>query len=207
MIPNPRERAFTLVELLVTSCFLVLVGATVCATFSGGFRIWERVQNAGTQDRLFRIVLEQVRRDLINCRPFEPIGFVGQYDEISFPKCEFFQFARGRLVEEREELGRVGYFFDSYRRTLCRSKQSYRVIRHTRMKESCQPVLTDLDGVRFSYCSLDPQSGTADWSSRWDKKSFPSAVKIEIDYPNAATHQQRKQILIVPLPAAPIQKG
>ncbi len=206
MIPRRRKAALTLVELLVTTCFLVLVGATVFATFSGGFRIWERVQNVGAQDRLLQIVLEQIRRDLANCRSFGPIGFVGQYDEMSFPELELFQFARGRLVEEREELGRVGYFFDSYHRTLCRSKQSYRVIRRYRVKESCQPLLTDLDRVRFSYCSLDPYSGAVEWSSNWEEKTLPVAVKIEIDYQNAATHQQRNQTLIVPLPAAPIQK-
>ena len=202
----PRNRAFTLVELLVSLCFVVVVGATVFAIFSGGFRIWDRLQNTGAHNQMLQVVLEEMRRDLSNCRSFEPIGFVGQYDEVSFPKLEIFQFARGRLIEEREELGRVGYFFDSYHRTLCRSKQSYRIIRHTRMKESASILLTDVDKVRFSYCAFDPSSGNATWSNRWEEKTFPFAIKIEVDYQNAATHQQEKQSLFVPLYAAQMQK-
>ena len=201
-----RDRAFTLVELLVTLCFVVLVGATVFSVFSGGFRIWDRIQNTGGQDQMLQIVLEGMRTDLSNCRSFGPIGFVGQYDELSFPKPEFFQFKKGRLVEEREELGRVGYFFDSFHRTLYRSKHSYRVIRRTRVRESAQTLATDVDRVRFSYCAFDPSSGNAVWSNSWEEKNSPFAVKIEMDYRNAATGQQRKENLIVPLYAAQMQK-
>lgn len=197
-----RGWGFTLVELLVALCLVVLIAGTAVSTFAGGFRVWERIQTRGGQDQQISIAFQQIRRDLVNSRPFGPIGFEGSYDSLSFPGLVFSEIAGGS-----EELGRVGYFSDSTRKALCRSIVSYRQVRRSGLRDSSDPVLTDVERVRFSYYSFNPSDGTYSWSSEWTSGPPPMAVKLEVAIEDPSSTQRKTQSLIVPIPVVPPSKA
>ncbi len=204
---NPRRKpGLTLVELLVVLSLLTLVIGAVIATLTGGFQVWERAQALGMHGQWAQVVFEQIRGDLSNARAFDPIGFKGEYDGFSFPTLVRVQLAQGDVQQEVEELGRVGYFWNSADRTLYRSRHSYRVVRRYSVKDLAHPVLMEVTRARFHYYGFNPEQGAYDWSDRWEKPALPLAVKMEISYPNGPTHQERTQAVLIPLPAAQTQK-
>ena len=197
---------FTLVELLVTVSLLGMIAGTVAATFSGGMRVWERIQSRGTHGQWIEVTLDQVRRDIGSMRAFAPIEFKGEYDEVSFPALVSWTprpTVDDKMPEPRDEPGRRGYYFDSGRRMLCRSEHPYRLTRRYRLKDACSPVMTEVDRVRFSYCEVDPSKGACAWTDGWDADRPPVAVKMEIGYHDAITKRDASNTLIVQVPVTP----
>ena len=192
-------RGLTLVELLVVVALMALIAGTVGATFAGGFRVWERLQAHGTQAQWIALAFDQFRRDVRALRQFTPIQLAGDYDTLSFPSVV----PLGTVGEmDVEEMGRIGYFFDSARQRLCRSLQPYRLARRARVRDACAPVLTQVERLRFSYYGVQPDDHTLGWSSAWSSKQPPMAVKLEMRYADPATQQRRTDSLVVPLSVA-----
>ena len=192
-------RGFTLIELLVVVSLMALITGTVGATFAGGVRVWERLQAHGTHAQWVALAFDQFRRDVRNLRQFTPIPLEGDYDTLSFPSVVPF----GTVGEmDVEEIGRIGYFFDSTRQQLCRSLQPYRLLRRVRVRDACAPVLTQVERLRFSYYGVQPGDQTLGWSDAWSSKQPPMAVKLEVRYVEPANQQRRTESLVVPLSVA-----
>ncbi len=141
-------RGLTLVELLISLSLVGVVAVTTFGVLSGGFSIWDRIQGAGSRDRLVQLTLEQVRRDLCRSISFALVGFEGEYDLISFPELVTMTYRRDREQLEVEEPGRVGYWFDTGRGTLYRAEHGYRFTRRYRVKDSRRSVLSGIRSVR-----------------------------------------------------------
>ena len=202
-----RERGLTFVELLISISLVGVIALTLFGVLSGAFNIWERVQGSGSQDRLVEFTLEQIRRDLCSARFFEPVGFEGAYDQVSFPSLVIMTYRRDKSELEVDEPGRVGYWFDSGRGALCRSEHGYRLIRRYRLRDGRRPVLLGLRRVRFSYAKLQADGKAVDWSGSWEPKDgHPAAVKIEIGYLDEKSREERSRSLLVPLPLSPLPK-
>ena len=202
------RKGFTLVEALVALSLVTLVGGTAFAVFAGGLRIWERLNEQGAQEQEIQLVLEQMRRDLTNLRPFHPIGLKGAYDEVSFPSIVPVTFRDLESGEnfEVQEIGRVAYFYDSYHRTLRRSETPYRLVRRYSVKEISRPVLGQVQKFRFSYYSTEPDGEGGGWAGNWEEENLPLALKMEMEYRDETTQKSKTQTLVVPLPIAQIQK-
>jgi type II secretory pathway pseudopilin PulG len=198
--PPSTALGATLIELLVTVALLTVVAGTMMATFVGGVTVSERLQAQGTQDQWLQVVLGEFRRDLRSARRFQPILFEGSYDAVSFASLVP---SGADASPDSGEVGQLGYFWDSARHRLCRSHHPYRWLRQVRLKDSCDPVFTQIDRVRFSYYTVDPQSETSTWSTSWSSADPPLAVKVEVGYQDHVTQRPVTHSLIVPLPAAP----
>ncbi len=197
----------TLVELLISLSLVAVVAMTVFGVFSGGLSIWERTQGSGVQARLVELTLEQIRRDLATARFFEPLGFEGAYDQVSFPSLVTMTYRRDDSELEVDEPGRVGYWFDFGRGVLHRSEHGYRLVRRYRLRDYRRPVLVGIRRVRFSYAKLESEGKAVGWSGSWEPEDgHPAAVKIEIGYLDETTKEERSRSLLVPLPLSPRPK-
>ena len=172
-----RPAGFTLVELLVTTSLMALVGGVTVGGLSGGFRVWERAgQFEAKHQAAVLVAAEQFRRDVRNVRRFAPVGFAGAYDQYAFPAVE-----DAEPGDERPaELGRRGYFLDERHHRLCRAFTPYPQVEHERLRDRCQTVMEDVTRVRFSYFGKDPDSGAVQWLERWDAPRPPLAVQAEL---------------------------
>ena len=174
-----------MVELLVTTSLMALVGGATVATFSAGMRVWERATTFGVGQQASLLALDEIRRDLQNVRRFEPLPFRGSYDRYEFATVER---DRSSSAEEPAELGRLGVFLDERRGVLCRSFVPYRVARRARLTDRCQVMLEGVRRVRFRYFGTDQGRGTTDWFERWGSADPPAAVTCEI---TVEEHRQR----------------
>ncbi len=177
MAPGRRARrsAFTLVELLVTTSLLALVGAAAVAALAGGLRVWNRAAEFGTQQQATLIALKRMRDDLQSFRHFHPIHFDGVYNEYAYP-------AVGQERPEADglaEIGRAGFFLDERQHLLCRSFVPYRRIREVRVTDHCHPILEGVTRLRFEYFGRQAD-GTVRWADQWDATSPPLAVKWDL---------------------------
>ena len=198
-----KGAGFTLMELLITLALVVLVAATIISVLAGGFRVWERAQEQEAVDQEVWLVLEGMRKDLHNAQRFGAIPFEGSYDTLSFPTLvERYLMKDGTMVKE---LGRLGYFHDGGKKLLCRSIQPYRVIRSKSLRDSCQPVASGIERIRFSYYKQDPVTGGYEWTSSFSAPDPPVAVKIEVGY-RGESKEMKSRVLVVHLPIAPIPK-
>ena len=187
----------TLVELLVTLALSALVIAAVIVTLVGGFRVWERIQGEGRQRQWLQIAFDQVRRDLVNVRRFQPVEFDGTYDMVSFPAIVSADAADG---ERLEELGVVSYFLDQTHHQLCRSQTPYRRLRRARLRSGCVPVLQEVNRLRWSYYGPELHGTTSQWVEHWSAPEPPLAVKMQIGYDDATTKRSATETLVIALP-------
>lgn len=190
---------FTLVELLVTTSLMALVGGAAVAALSGGLRVWERAREAGTGQESLLITVSQLRRDLQNVRAFTPILFDGAYDRFTFATVD---------VEHPEasgprEVGQRGYYLDEPRHALCRAYVPYRLMRRQRITDRCQGLLEGVTRVRVSYFGTDEDSGNTGWSQHWHSNTPPTAVKAELTLQPDRRQPATTQSFIVNLAAAP----
>ena len=196
----PASRGFTFVEMLVALSLLTLVSASIAATLSGGLSVWQRAQTVGLHDQALQVAVAQLQRDLHQVRRFAPLPFTGEYDEVSFPAMVMS--ATTEPAADEPVLGRLGYFFDSGRRRLCRSFHDYRDVRQRHLKDVCHPLLTDVERVRFGYYGWDESSSAYGWMSDWSTPTPPLAVKVELGWPQPAGRPVESQTIIVRLPLA-----
>lgn len=176
-------KGFTLVELLVTTSLMALVGGATVGALAGGIRVWERASEFGVYRQAVLVSLAQMRRDLQNVRPFSPIPFEGTYGQLAFALV-----GREHLDDESPpELGRLGYFLDERSHVLCRSFVPYRRLKRVRLTDRCQAVLEDVTRLRLSYFGSPEGEEAVDWSGRWASPQAPLAVKVDL------TVQQRGQ--------------
>jgi hypothetical protein len=185
----------TVVELLVTTSLMALVGGATVAALSGGVRVWERAVTFGTQEQTILIAAHQMRRDLRNVHGFSKLRFDGVYDRWSAATVEA---ASGRQ-DGVAELGQLGYFLDERAHRLCRSFIPYRMLRTQELTDRCHGVLEGVRRVRFSYYGKDPASGEPGWAQRWEAAQQPMALKAELTV-ETASGQPTNQTLVIALP-------
>ena len=194
MIPRSQfdirhaRSGFTLVELLVTTSLMALVGGAAVAALSGGVRVWERAAAYGVQQQSSLLAFDQLRRDLQNVRTFTSVPFDGVYNQCSFAAVEH----EKPTDDLPGEIGRLGYFLDERRGLLCRSFVPYRLMKRYRLTERCQPVLEGATRVRFSYYGAEEEGGTPDWHEHWKLPTPPLAIKsefvVQVNTQQATTH-------------------
>jgi|GEM_PF-933648 len=197
-VTTRRLRGFTLVELLVSIALLTIVSGVVFATFSGGIRVWERIQAVGQEDQWVQIGFEQFRTDLRNAKHFGPVGFHGSYDMVSVPAL-----VPAAPDSDQLEPGELGYYYDSNRRRVCRASFPYRMLRRRRLRDECTTVLSQVERVKLSYYALNPKTGEGGWTGSWESTDPPLAVKMDIRYYDPSTRRPVDRSLVVNVPLSP----
>ena len=167
---------FTLVELLVTTSLMALVGGATVAALGGGVRVWQRAAEMGTEHERALVAFEQMRRDLQLVRQFRPVPFDGSYNQYVFAAVSRAQNTKSKLAE----IGSLGYFLNERDHRLCRSFIPYRLMKRERLTDHCETVLEDVTQVRFDYFGKDAASGEVDWRNSWESEMPPMAVKAEM---------------------------
>ena len=167
---------FTLVELLITTSLMALVGGATVASLAGGVKVWERAAEFGVDDQAALIAFTRMRRDLHNARRFHPIPFAGAYDQYTFAAAD----RNDPAASDLEEIGRLGYFLNERRHLLCRSFVPYRLMRGTGVTDRCQVMLEHVERVRCRYVGIDATSGQNDWTDHWQSQDPPVALTCEV---------------------------
>ncbi len=179
-----KKKGFTLIELLITTSIIFLIGIAVYSTFANCINIWRRANENRAYERNMRLISEKLARELRNSFKFSNIAFEGTEDSIMFPalilaECDY---GEGE-TKGHYEVGRIAYFYDEERDTLCKEEKTYQEVFNEEELGEGEVLIPHLCKLEFSYCYLDNATGTYKWKDDWKKEeqdSFPRAVKIRL---------------------------
>ena len=171
------KNGFTLLELLITTSLIALMGLAIYSTFARGVMVWDRGCKTDIVSQEMRFTLQNLAKELRNSFKFSGIEFMGTKDGISFPT-----YVNTAEIGEapKWEVGEVSYFYDKdascvMRRALC-----------VRCKaQDAKPIAQNIKNLKMSYYFFDAISKTYKWKNSWsDKENFPSGIRIALTIEN-----------------------
>ncbi|MBN1586611.1 MAG: prepilin-type N-terminal cleavage/methylation domain-containing protein [Candidatus Omnitrophica bacterium] len=170
-------RGFTLLELLITTSLVSLVGLAIANTFSRGLQVWDKVNALGGVEREAGFVLDEFARELRSSFVLDGVEFEGDRESVSFPTL-----VKARHKEHGDFVGagRVGYFYDSARKTLSRSAETYAQVL-SGSEARAEPLLNHVRSVDLSYYYFDSRFRNYKWEEEWEEReSMPIGIKITL---------------------------
>jgi prepilin-type N-terminal cleavage/methylation domain-containing protein len=176
------KRGLTLIEILITSAILSLVGVAIYSTFANGLAIWKRANIINQGGNNLRLSLEKINSEIRNTYNFSQIPFEGGREFISFPA----------LIQDEKDLhyrpGQISYIFDPGEGALFKEKRSYSQIYQDKPGKK-KIAIEGLKDIVFSFCYFDSVSETYRWKDDWEAEeqdSLPKAVRIEFILENGS---------------------
>lgn len=167
-----KSNGFTLVELLIVSALISIIGLAVYSVLSSGIRIWQRVNiEMPTQD--LNIFLDKFSLDLRNSIEYKDLNFIGSKDQFEF----------ATLLENSHFGGRtpakVRYYYNYREKKLYREELDYSQIFNGDREDGTES-LANIESLQFSYYFYDKESNAYSWLDKWPHEILPAAVRIEM---------------------------
>lgn len=169
------RRGFTLLELVVASALVAVMGMAVVALAGRGLTVWQRTDAQLQQTLQMEKALQQLAGDLRNAVAISDQAFVGDTAGLVFFRDE----EAGRLVRLNYRLEESGG-----ERILLREEQSYPAA-----ENKAGETKTALDRVRvfsLEYASLEERDGqkaliwVPAWSASQQTTAVPELVRITV---------------------------
>ncbi len=177
---TPRSnRAFTLIELLIVTSLIALIGLAVFTAFSRGIAVWDLAQKTDKKEPEVRFALEKMATELRNSFDFSGIAFTGIKEQLSFSTYIDAGAATG---DPRREPGKVTYIFDGNAGALLRIQERYiDIFREER--PSPKKFISGLTGFGFGYYYFDPAKNSYGWMDSWEGRGDrPLGVRISLKF-------------------------
>jgi general secretion pathway protein J len=185
-----RDDGFTLLELILSLAMLAIMVVIVFGTFRVGVRAWEKGERDIEVRHRQRIVLEQMRRQLVSMstrhlvndgnEPFFPIGSPQRLQFISevplLPGNDFGLVYVEYRVEPDQDDGMVLKVFE---RNLVFLEASF--LEQEPDEDAFVELLPGLTEAAFSYRSRPEEGQEGTWQEEWlpdDEMMFPRAVRF-----------------------------
>jgi len=187
----PKEKAFTLVEILIASAIFLVVVMTIYSAFHTGVFGYRNIQETIDTYQNASRFLEQLNLDLRNSFAYskEETRFVGNKGDISFLTLVN-TFTQGSISPD---YALVSYKVqDNILMRLCRrNKESLNEKSEIKPEE----IASDLQDLSFTYGYIDPVDKTFKFKDSWglepdEQKNFPQAVKVKLTLKNKAEFQR-----------------
>ncbi len=199
------SKGFTLVEIMLVAGIMAIIGLAIVSTFSGGLKIFYRMEGYNTVKADVLISIEKMERDLRNAFPYAGMEFIGSSRKVTFPGL-IRKFNSDKLPEE--SLGAISYYLDDSGLTKAFSREEKRYVQAIKKEGRERGSVTRLASIvdlNFKYYAYDPELDSYSWVSVWDKsedmedgeeekpkqenvplkdreEKLPLGVKIEVSY-------------------------
>jgi len=184
---TPYRSGFTLIELMLVSALLGVIGVGVYGTFSSGINIWKTVTQESINEDI-SIFFEKISYDLRNTFKYTGMRFRGDRMEVSFP-APLKSFERDQFINS---IGAVTYAFDHRKRAITKRDQTYS--QFYQKKAGDQRILVeDISSLSFRYYVYEPDKKKYSWVTSWQEddqtlgrqveENVPLIVRIEVDVP------------------------
>ncbi len=186
-----RNKAFTLIEMLIVTAMLSVVSLAVYATFNNGIKIWQRINQEMPAEEV-DIFFEKFTSDLRNSLKVSNISSSGKEDEFELPA----------LVNSRRlgmTIGKVRYRFDYAKGALTRQRMDYSDIYNGESGIE-EILLRNVKSLKFQYYIYDSEKQEYLWQDEWIKQELPLALRIELELKN--NDQTNKFIKTVSIPVS-----
>ncbi len=197
-----RYKGFTLVELILVSAILSVIGIAVYTALSNGIRLWKRINQEAPQEDI-SIFFVKISYDLRSLVKHSAASFSGGPDSISFPTFVVSETEEGIM---KRDLGMVSYYFGKEENVVSREQSNYSQI-YLSKPGPARRLLKGVDSLTFRYYCYDPENEEYIWLDAWNAdeappgvnvdESLPLSVKVEIGLDG---YQDEKFCAIVPVP-------
>jgi len=197
---------FSLVELLIVSSLVAIIGLALYSAFNNGILIWQKV-NQGLAAEDAGIFFDKITHDLKNSFNFASIKATGTDISITFPTLIKFKDKEGA----KDGIGQVSYFFDKKNELLCRRQSNYSEIYQGRGYND-QDSVKNVTRLKFQYYYYDSKLNEFSWRETWEDDGFfkeeekeetrqpmPLAVKIELEVKDGDYRQKFTDIIAIPI--------
>jgi len=187
------KRGFTLIELMLVTVILGVIGTAVYGTFANGISIWKTVtEDSVTED--INLFFEKVSFDLRNSFKLSGIRFKGEKTKVSFPSKIRYNGDDG--IENT--IGQITYYIDRRKRALIRKEANYSEV-YRKKSGSKRILFENISSLQFKYYVYDEQYKTYAWVTNWQERDetfgiqveerLPLIVKIEVGIPSEKGEQ------------------
>jgi len=198
------KHGFTLIELILVTAMLAVIGLALYGTFANGITIWKKVTQESVMEDI-SLFFEKVSHDLRNSFKMTGMKFRGGKNKISFP-------AKIKISGDegiKNSIGQVTYYFDRRKQALNKREATYsEVYRH---KPGSKRILTeDISSLQFQYFIYDSNKKKYSWVTSWQERdepfgivvedNLPLIVRIEVGIPKE--HGEQKIVKTVLIPSA-----
>ncbi|MCM8790028.1 MAG: prepilin-type N-terminal cleavage/methylation domain-containing protein [Candidatus Omnitrophica bacterium] len=163
-----KQRALTLIELLIASSIFVLVMTTVYSAFHAGLFGFKDIDENLDIHQTARIVLERLNLEMRNMFVYsdDETRFKGDKTSISFLTLN------------------PGYTFVSYSQKddkIMRLAQSGKEALKEQTEIEPEELAASIKALSFTYGSIKEGTKELEWVDSWeDRKDLPAAVKVNI---------------------------
>lgn len=215
LIPLMRKislrKGFTLVELLLVTVLLSVIGAAVYAAFSSGVNLWQRI-NAEMRVEDINLFFDKVARDLRSTFYFTAIRLQGTASRISFPAVVSLRTEEG----VKQQPGQISYQFNTQYRRLERKEADYSQV--YRGKGGLEhALLDDIQSFHVQYYYYEPEQEEYLWTQAWPiqegtfgqetEPTLPLAVRMTIGIKDGNTKRQFTKTVLIPAACCFVQSA
>jgi len=200
----PYKYGFTLIELILVTAILAVIGMAVFGTFANGIKIWRTVTQESINEDI-NIFFEKISLDLRNSFKLTEIRFRGGKNKVSFP-------VKIKTRDDdgiKDSIGEVTYSYDRRKKTINKRQATYSEV--YRKKPGKRRILKEeISSLNFKYFVYDPDRKRYSWVTSWQEEdltlgrqveeNLPLIVRIEVGIPK--TQGEQKFVKNVAIPSA-----
>lgn len=175
-----KRRGFTLIEVLVVTAILAVLGAAIASCIGAGIRVWDAVRGSATRDINAELALMGIARDLRNALPFHAIEFHGAATELSFAAVMADDAGEESSGPVRR-IGLCGYRLDRDAGELLRETSRYPA--EAEGGARVERVLSGVTRATLQYLPAggDAAAGGGEWVAEWQSTTnLPRAVRVAL---------------------------
>ena len=201
------DKGFTLIEIMVATSILGVIGLTILTTFASGLHVFERVQTFGGPQADVLLALEEMEKDIRNVFPYSTIAFKGDTQSITFPTViETFETIDGE-EEVVSSIGKVSYYIanvtyiNEITKGLIRAQHNYsQAITGVEAPEDQSETLASIEDLAFEYYFYNEDTEEYGWQSLWsaEEENLLSGVKIAVTYKDGDRDVQIERTVFIP---------
>ena len=185
------EKAFTLIELIITTAILGIISLVIVSTLASGINVFRKVQTFMSGQTEAVIALEKMERDMRNAICSRAVYFVGDKSKVTFTGIVDMDDAKERA---RATIGTISYFFDDADGGLIREERNYsRSLSDGGPERGRRAALAGVEDLSFKYFYFDKDADRFDWKDSWNlkedtteedvkKSGLPLGVEIKLTY-------------------------
>ena len=184
---------FTLIELVLVTAILAVIGMAVYGTFSNGINIWKKVTEDSVAENI-NLFFERISFDLRNSFKLTGIRFKGERTQVSFP-------SRVKYIGENgieNTIGQITYSLDGRKKTLKRKEENYSEV-YNKKAGSTRILSENISSLKFKYYVYDANYKKYSWVTHWQERDetfgiqveeqLPLIVKVEVGIPSEKGEQ------------------
>jgi len=185
-------RGFTLIELLIAASIAAILGLAILATFSAGFKTYNKLRNGNLAQADVLLSFEKIEKDLKNTIRFSSIKFTGDKSSISF----------AGFINHSSSIGRISYFFDTKTGgSLIKTEQPYSYSLLNNSSDGADSkVVAPMKDLSFSYYSFNPATKQYSWNDSFDNVGgVPMQVRIKAVFQEGNEDFEREKTILIPI--------